>query len=612
MASIDFENGTVIPASWLNDVNDVVYGNTQIPATQVEFQPDGGDARSVQSKLRDTVSVFDFMTEAEIAAVKTYTSTANLSSAVNNAINTGKRVYFPAGGYKFNATINTKIVLFGDGSTATRVYPFDDAVAVMTYTNSATTTPLYRFWTYHSEVRDIGFYSNTAKTGVGFTFAKTVPADYQTNDEYANNVKFYGCYFEGFDKGVQFPFGNIGSEFYSCGFASNKYGVYTMDNKFGGTMHAGNKYFYGGEMHSNEVALYVNNAQTDGFGAISMYGTIIESNSIGLYLYINPRVTVPLNFDSVWFEANGVAQGGTSTIDAWSGSVRSNQTLTNYSIIIDGPAGGSPKVNFNSGFIPDYHIIAQNAEMVCSNCRVEGAVGFGGGPGVVDYPDSSFAVYVNPYSDGGWWSGLPNPVPIVDGIASMGGSGVNVILNPGNRSTGRVFQTQQRGSKVASYGKSLAFTQNFTTARTLGNGSFTLVGTTASDGRLYNTCNEFTRAAFGSGEYIALTDAGNYVTTSAGWYVFTLDLKVVSGSGVRAYVWDRSTAQLAAGMCPPSNGKWFTFAAIGYSAGSQTLYLDFSGRDGDVTWRTSAYQIHRFDTEMEAWTFIKSSAYAES
>lgn len=540
------------------------------------------------------------------------TGAADSTAAINSAIATGRRVRIPAGTYKCNVTINNKTVIEGDGSLATILKPFNDAVAIMTYTFTAQQNPIYRFWDYHSEIRNIGFFSNSDKTGVGFTFAKTNPADYQANDEYANNVKFYGCYFEGFNKGVQFPFGNIGSEFYSCGFASNKYGVYTMDNKFGGVMHAGNKYFYGGEMHNNEVALYVNNAQTDGFGAISMYGTIIEGNSIGLYLYIYPHVTVPVNFDSVWFEANGVHQGGTSTIDAWSGSVRSDQTLTNYSIIIDGPAGGSPKVNFNSGFIPDYRIIAQNAKMVCDNCRVEGAIGYGGGPGVVDYPDSSFAVYVNPYSDGGWWGGSPNAVPFVDGIASMGGAEANVILNPGNRSIGRVFQTQQRGSKVASYGKSLAFAQNFTTARNLGNGSFTLVGTTASDGRLYNTCNEFTRAAFGSNEYTALTDAGNYVTTSAGWYVFTLDLKVVSGSGVKAHVWDRSTAQLAAGMCPPSNGKWFTFAAIGYSAGSQTLYLDFSGRDGDVTWRVSAYQIHRFDTEMEAWTFIKSNAYAES
>lgn len=584
--------------------------NTKPLASQSRFTQSftGGQERTLQAIGDDYVSIFNFMTEAQIAAVKAYTSTEDLSSVVNAAIASFKRVYLPAGKYKFNATIDNKTILFGDGAGATRVYPYNDAVAVMTYTNNATASPLYRFWVYHSEVRDIGFFSNSAKTGVGFTFGKTNPADYAANDEYANNVKFYGCYFEGFDKGVQFPFGNIGSEFYSCGFASNKYGVYTIDNKFGGTMHAGNKYFYGGEMHSNDVALYVHNV-TDGFGAISMYGTIIESNEIGIYAYIAPRVTVPMNIDSVWFENNGYARGGTVTIDAWSGSTRSNQTLTKYSIIIDGASTGSPKFNIRSGFVPDYYLMAPNTQFTCEDCRVEASAGYGGGPGVIDYPDSSYAQFHNPYSDGGWWSGgAGRPLPFVTGIGKMS----DIILNPGSRSAGRCFQTNARSSKVTNYGPSLKFAQNFTTARTLGNGSFSLAGTTASDGRLYNTCNEFTRAAFTSSQYIALTDAGNYVTTTAGWYVFTIDMKIVSGSGVRLFVWDRSTAQLAQQIRCPSVGKWITAAALGHSDGGQTLYLDFSGLDGDVTWRVSAYQIHRFDTEMEAWGFIHSNVYAES
>lgn len=34
MASINFQNGTIIPASWLNDVNNAVYNNV-IPASVV-------------------------------------------------------------------------------------------------------------------------------------------------------------------------------------------------------------------------------------------------------------------------------------------------------------------------------------------------------------------------------------------------------------------------------------------------------------------------------------------------------------------------------------------------------------------------------------------------
>lgn len=623
-------NGTGIATtadlvSYSPDITSLLYPNTPLTvkdaldelsnpdngSAYVGFKRSGGGiARTVDSKLTDTVCVFDFMTPAQIAAVKAGTSTEDLSAAIQAAVNTQKRVYLPGGTYKFNLIINNKTVIEGDGSTKTIVKPYNDAVAVMTYTYTAQQNPIFRFWDYHSEIKNIGFFSNSSRTGVGFTFGTTVPSNYTTNMEYANNVHFFGCYFEGFDKGVQFPFGNIGTEIYSCGFTNNKYGVYTIDNKFGGSMHAGCKYFYGGEFNSNDVAIYINNTNTDGFGAISLYGTIIEANKIGIYAYISPNVYVPMNLDSVWFEANGVYFGGTSTIDAWSGTTRSNQTVTNSSIVIDGsPTTGSIKFNIRSGLVPDYHLKASNTQLVCSDCRVESNAGYGGGPGLVDYPDSSYVKFENPYSLGGWWSGDAGaPLPFVTGIAKMD----SPILNSGSRAFGRCFQTNARGSKVTNYGPSRAMSAPLTTAATTGSGSFGLTGTVVSDGRIYNQCNEFTRAAFGSGEYTRLDNPVSTITTSAGWYVFTIDFKIVSGAGVKLHVWDRSTVQLATGIMAPSTGKWYTASAIGYSTGGQTLYLDFSGMNGDVTWRVSAYQIHRFDTEMDAWNFIQSNVYAES
>lgn len=49
MASINFQNGTIIPASWLNDVNQAVY--TTLPALVAE------DAPSLVSQLPDASSV---------------------------------------------------------------------------------------------------------------------------------------------------------------------------------------------------------------------------------------------------------------------------------------------------------------------------------------------------------------------------------------------------------------------------------------------------------------------------------------------------------------------------------------------------------------------------
>ena len=67
-----------------------------------------------------------------------------------------------------------------------------------------------------------------------------------------------------------------------------------------------------------------------------------------------------------------------------------------------------------------------------------------------------------------------------------------------------------------------------------------------------------------------------------------------------------------AGAVVPSLGKWFTFAAVAMASGGETIYLDFGGMNVDVTWRVSAYQIHRFSTEMEAHQFLESHAFAES
>jgi len=184
----------------------------------------GGVQRTQQSINDDRVCVFDFMTAAQISAVKAGTSVEDLSTAFEQAINTSKRVYIPKGKYRVNVQIDSKTILEGEGGQSTILYPYDETVAIMTYTFTAQQTPIYAFWDYHSEVHGVGFWGRNTRTGVGFTFGATDPQDYATNMEYPNNVKFFGCRFTNLEKGIQFPFGNIGTEFYSCGFSNNKYG----------------------------------------------------------------------------------------------------------------------------------------------------------------------------------------------------------------------------------------------------------------------------------------------------------------------------------------------------------------------------------------------------
>lgn len=77
----------------------------------------GATSRSVRDKLRDWVSAMDFMTSAQAADVKAGTLLLDVTTACQNAIDTGKAVYFPAGSYHVTgltwSTIGQRF--YGDG-----------------------------------------------------------------------------------------------------------------------------------------------------------------------------------------------------------------------------------------------------------------------------------------------------------------------------------------------------------------------------------------------------------------------------------------------------------------------------------------------------------------
>jgi len=538
--------------------------------------------RTIAQKFAETVSVIDYGAVGD--------GVTNDTTAFNSAIATGKRVYVPAGTYLINATISNKTIIYGDGSTISIVKPFNTAIAAMTYTFEGF------YWSYHSEIRDLGF-NGTSKVGIGFTFSQTVPSSYTTNDEYANNVKFYGCQFKNLNKGVQFPFGNIGSEFYSCGFQSNKYGVYTLNNKFGSIMHAGNKYFYAGEMSANECAVYVNNT-ADGGGAICFTDTIIEDNNIGVYVYNNTNNIVPISWTNVWFEINGVVGGKPSTtIDLWTGTTLTTQTLDARTIIIDGNLG---QYNFDNSFFTDVYVKATNVTVLATNCRTEATIGDNGNVCTVDSNTSNIQI-INPTFDIGR---LRADNVTVSGFVR---NSFNIATADPTRADGTPFYVNPRSSKQTVYGKSLASSVAFTSPEGT-TGSFALTGTSVADGRIYATCNEFTRATFLVNQFTAVTSTN--ITTSAGFYVFTLDFKVTAGNPI-FHVWDRNTYNFAQ-FTAASLNKWYLVAAIGYAPSAGTLYLDAQGTGDSCTWRFSAYQIHRFDTYAEAQSFLANGVYADT
>lgn len=75
----------------------------------------GAVATNVQSKLRETVSVFDFMTEAQIADVQAGTGSIDVTAAIQTAIATGKDIEWPAGVYLISGTLTGVGAWHGSG-----------------------------------------------------------------------------------------------------------------------------------------------------------------------------------------------------------------------------------------------------------------------------------------------------------------------------------------------------------------------------------------------------------------------------------------------------------------------------------------------------------------
>ena len=62
-------------------------------------------ARSSQDKMRDFVSVFDYMTAAQVADVQANTALIDVTSAIQSAVDEATGIYFPAGTYFITAAI---------------------------------------------------------------------------------------------------------------------------------------------------------------------------------------------------------------------------------------------------------------------------------------------------------------------------------------------------------------------------------------------------------------------------------------------------------------------------------------------------------------------------
>lgn len=118
------KNGSLV-VTRLSNVLSVPFDNTtgNISATRVTFTQTGSSvSRTVDSKLKESVSVFDFMTPAQIADVQARTLLLDVTAPIRAAFLSGARdIYFPAGSYRVTSAPLTPVIEPTPG-VATRIH----------------------------------------------------------------------------------------------------------------------------------------------------------------------------------------------------------------------------------------------------------------------------------------------------------------------------------------------------------------------------------------------------------------------------------------------------------------------------------------------------------
>ena len=96
----------------------------------------GAVATTVQTKLRESVSVFDFMTAAQIADVQANTALLDVTAAMQAAHNTNKLVYYPTGVYLFTTITIGSGGISGDGKQTILKSSNTTSANLITYTGT--------------------------------------------------------------------------------------------------------------------------------------------------------------------------------------------------------------------------------------------------------------------------------------------------------------------------------------------------------------------------------------------------------------------------------------------------------------------------------------------
>ena len=556
-------------------------------------------------------NVMDYIPLALQAAIIAGTSSTNVSTYVQEAIDANRQAYFPPGRYLCNVVMGEN-QLSGAGSRYSYLQPFNTAIAALTVRRET------GGYAAEKVISRLGFDSGALLTGVGLTFGTTdisliaaaggtANAPNSASGTYGYTyVQYAGpttmvrdCLFTNFHKAIQSPLGNIALVFENCGIYDNHYGIYCLSNRNGGdAMQAGIKLFRNCWINSNKVGFYLwSSGGTPPEGMFNFHDCLFDTNQIAMYSNMDQgsQMRQPLIATGSWFEANAVRETPqVTTVDYWTGTTPTATAIDRRAFVFDGT---NQQVVFRDcGIVSDVYVKGTNTTVTLENCRVEREVGVGGQPATVD-SSTSLIHQNNCFSYSAGMAGAQ--------VISTGYIAATEVSIAGSGNQSKWVTVPPRASVVSGYGISKLASLPFTSG-TAYTGTFAGTASTASDGRIYGTCNTVTRAA-GVAWNISWTGSA-LVNVAAGWVIFTLDAKITAGA-VTFGVTDNAGQNVANLMSAELN-RWVTYSAIAQTTGTEDFSLYVSG-DGvaDSTFLLSAYQIHLFATKIEAQIFQNSLVY---
>ena len=506
------------------------------------------------------------------------------------AIECCETIYVPNGVFYVNLEPTKDFVIHGAGSGHSILRPFDESQPVINFQEPLPT------WSYHSTLAHVMLESRTPKTGYGFSFGNPDPLLVSAGAPVFNNVKFWGVRFSGFEQGLTAPAGNIGSEFYSCSWYRNKYGIYFTDAK-AAISHAGNKHVYAGELRENDIAIYISDSSAG--VSIVFDNTIVQANSIGAFLDVTQPV-MPVIFRNVWFEANGTkaASIGNIDIDIWNGATRTTDSVSQRTLFL---RGDRTQYLFEGGRIADIDINGSDITLKSKDTWVEGDPAFAGAD--FTYAGTHNTVQLESPRT---FRRLPSgPVYVKDFVYPR-----ETFMDTRN-SESRWWKTVHRNSDSEGYSDNIITSLPMDTATPIA-GDLKATGAVVVDGLIRNSCNEFTGTFVAAGNSSILTGTAYTTPSLSVWYGCTFAVKVISGA-ISFLLGDVDLAKnsvIASEMSVEPDGTWYTIAAAARAIAVKPVALNVvAATAGFVQFRLADYQLLSFRDRAELEAFMLSRVF---